>query len=272
MDIKVDSLFGIENLKDYKMHFAVYDEKDKEHPLDVFVKNRDDWQNWNNCRGNKDDFNRKYIFSLIRFYPQPNKWLFGGIFEVKTRQKGADYTTELLDKGREYIGRLLVHHPGPGVPGRAFTTERYYADLIVSQIFDKPYSGESFCGLENINHDFHILETIIPPAKNDWKTELENIKGVYLIVDKNNGKMYVGSAYGDSGIWSRWGEYINTGHGGNKDLIDIIAKEGFDYARNNFKFSLLEYYFMKTDDEVIIEREQYWKRVLLSGKYGYNKN
>jgi hypothetical protein len=30
---------------------------------------------------------------------------------------------------------------------------------------------------------------------------LENVKGVYLIVDKSNGKMYVGSAYGDTGIW-----------------------------------------------------------------------
>jgi len=30
---------------------------------------------------------------------------------------------------------------------------------------------------------------------------------------------------------------------------------------------------MKTDDDVIIQREQYWKGVLLTrGDYGYNKN
>ena len=271
MDIKVDSLFGIENLGEYKIHFAVLSD---DQPLDVFVRNKDEWQNWNNWRGDnsRDDFSRKYIFSLMRFYPQPDKWLFGGIFEVKTRQKGAYYTTELLDKGREYIGRLLIHHQGSPGRGRAFYLEKYYNNLIVSQIFDKTYSGEYFCGYENIDHDFNILESIIKTNKIDWKTALEKVKGVYLIVDKNNGKMYVGSAYGDSGIWSRWGEYIDNGHGGNDELVKIIAKEGIEYARKNFKYSLLEYRAMKTENEVIIEREQYWKNVLLSGTYGYNKN
>ena len=275
MDIKIDSLFGIEKQDDYKIHFAVSD-ADGEKPLDVFVRSKEEWQGWNNWRGDdgngKDDFSRKYIFSLIRFYHQPDKWLFGGIFEVKTRQRGAHYTTELLDKGREYIGRLLVHHQGSPGRGRAFYLEKRYDDLIVSQIFDKPYSGDIFCGYDNIDHNFHTLEAIFKTNKSDWKTALENIKGVYLIVDKNNGKMYVGSAYGESGIWSRWAEYIDTGHGGNNELVKIIGKEGIDYARNNFKYSLLEYRAMKTDNEVIIDREQYWKRVLLSGIYGYNKN
>jgi hypothetical protein len=84
--------------------------------------------------------------------------------------------------------------------------------------------------------------------------------------------MYVGSAYGESGIWSRWACYIGTGHGWNDELTKLIEQCGFDYARNNLKFSLLEYRAMKTDDQVIIDREQYWKKVLLSGSYGYNKN
>ena len=269
MDVKVDSLFGIENLDDYKIHFAVWDGED--HPLDVFVESREKWQGWNSWRGTNNRFNRKFIFSMIRFYHQPDKWLFGGIFEVKARHEDS-YTIELLEKGREYIGRLLIHYHGPGVPGSAFYLEKHYMKLIVSQIFDKPYSGDIFCGYDNIDHNFYTLEAIFKTNKNDWKAALENIKGVYLIVDKNNGKMYVGSAYGDSGIWSRWGQYIDNGHGGNKELMEIIAKEDIDYARKNFKFSLLEYRAMKTDDQVIIDREQYWKNVLLSGTYGYNKN
>ena len=270
MDIKIDSLFRIENLNDYKIHFAVWD--GEEHPLDVFVRSRDEWQGWNSWRSKKKDrFSRKFIFSMIRFYYQPDKWLFGGIFEVKARNKDS-YTIELLETCQEYIGRLLIHHPGPGVPGSAFYLEKYYNDLIVSQIFDKPYSGENFCGYENIDHDFHILETLFRTGKSDWKAALENVKGVYLIVDKSNGKMYVGSAHGESGIWSRWGRYIETGHGDNDELKKIIDTETFDYARKNFKFSLLEYRAMKTDDQVLIDREQYWKNVLLSGTYGYNKN
>ena len=53
----------------------------------------------------------------------------------------------------------------------------------------------------------------------------------------------------------------------------MIKKEGIEYARKNFRFALLEYRSMKTDDKIIIEKESYWKEVLLSrGKFGYNKN
>jgi hypothetical protein len=52
----------------------------------------------------------------------------------------------------------------------------------------------------------------------------------------------------------------------------LIKENGIDYARKNFQFSILEYRSMKTDDKIIIEREQYWKRALLSGTFGYNKN
>lgn len=156
--------------------------------------------------------------------------------------------------------------------GRAFYLENHYSSLLVSQILDKPYSGEAFCGYENVKHGFSQLEAIFKQNKQDWKAALQNVKGVYLIVDKKNGKMYVGSAYGESGIWSRWSCYIGTGHGWNDELTILIKANGIDYARENFQFSILEYRPMKTDDQVIIDREQYWKKVLLSGVFGYNKN
>ena len=43
-------------------------------------------------------------------------------------------------------------------------------------------------------------------------------KGVYLITDTSNGKMYVGSAYGENMILGRWKSYVKTGHGGNEGL------------------------------------------------------
>ena len=129
------------------------------------------------------------------------------------------------------------------------------------------------CGYENINHDFRSIENIIRTNKPDWKAALTSIKGVYLITDKSNGKRYVGSAYGDSGIWSRWACYIGTGHGWNDELTKLVEKEGIGYARSNFVFALLEYRSMKADDKTIVEREKYWKEVLLTkGQYGYNKN
>lgn len=43
--------------------------------------------------------------------------------------------------------------------------------------------------------------------------------------------------------------------------------------RGRMRFALLEQRTMKTADEVIIEREVFWKRVLMSrGQFGYKKN
>jgi hypothetical protein len=269
MEIAASCIFSIDNLSDYKIHFAVWN--GKEQPLDVFVRDKEEWKGWNSFRGNRNVFSRKYIFSLIRYYHQPDKWLFGGVFEVINRSANS-YMVTLIDHYQEYIGRLLIHYPGPGFRGRAFNLENHYSDLKVSQIFEKTYEGEAFCGYENIEHGFSQLEFIFKQNKQDWKSALENVKGVYLIVDKSNGKMYVGSAYGDAGIWSRWSSYIGTGHGWNDELTKLISSNGIDYARKNFQFSLLEFRSMKTDDQVIIDREQYWKRALQTNAFGYNKN
>jgi hypothetical protein len=267
MDIALNSILPIENPEEYKIHFAVWN--GDEQPLDVFVRDPEEWKGWNSWRGGRDDFSRRLIFSLIRYYHQPDKWLFGGIFEV-VKRGAKQNVVSLLDLHREYIGRLLVHYPGPGVRGRAFYFENHFAALKVSQIFEKPFEGEAFCGYENVEHGFSQMEAVIKRNKSDWKAALQNVKGVYLIVDHSNGKMYVGSAYGDAGIWSRWECYIGTGHGWNDQLTKLIRSKGMEYARENFYFSVLEFRSMRTDDQVIIDREQYWKRVLCTCDFGYN--
>lgn len=268
--IKIQTIMNIQNLTDFKVHFAVQN-RDGVNPLDVFVNDPDEWKGWNSWRGDRDDFSRKYIFGLIRYYHQPQKWLFGGIFKVLDR-KSDSYHVELDELHKEFIGRLLINHPGAGTQGRAFYLENYFENFEVSQIFDKPFEGEAFCGYENVAHSFSQMESIIKMNKIDWKTALQNVKGVYLITDKSNGKQYVGAAYGDSGIWSRWSCYIGTGHGWNDELTKLISTNGIGYARDNFQFSILEFRPMRTDDSIIIEREKYWKIALQTRAFGYNKN
>ena len=145
--------------------------------------------------------------------------------------------------------------------------------MSVSEILQNPYEGEDFPGYDNVRIDFSSLELLVQNQKTDWRVALENVKGVYLIVDKCNGKKYVGSAYGESGIWSRWCTYINTGHGYNDELVELIGQNGLDYARKYFQFAILELRSMKTDDDTIIKRENFWKEVLITrGNFGYNKN
>ena len=48
MGIRLGELFRIENLQDYKMHFAVWNGEDQ--PLDIFVTDKDAWKGWNSWR------------------------------------------------------------------------------------------------------------------------------------------------------------------------------------------------------------------------------
>jgi hypothetical protein len=107
----------------------------------------------------------------------------------------------------------------------------------------------------------------------DWKEQLSSVKGVYLITDTKTEKLYVGSAYGEEGIWGRWTNYANTnGSGGNKDLKKII-KDDEDYAKNHFQFAILDYYKRSISDDEILARESFWKEVLQSrGDLNYNNN
>ncbi len=104
--------------------------------------------------------------------------------------------------------------------------------------------------------------------KDNWKTALQNQKGVYLITDISNGKKYVGSAHGQNMILGRWQSYVKNGHGGNVGLKSF----DFDYIKTHFRYSILDIYKSTIDDQVVIERESWWKEVLQTRKYGYNEN
>lgn len=271
--ILLPQVFPIANPEQFKLHLACWNGSDQ--PLDIFVRDREEWDGWNKWRGMRDDFSRDYIFSLIDFYPEEDRWLFGGAYRVLSRKpvdNAPSYDIELLKDSRPLIGRLKLQLKRPG-RAKAVNFENHYKNLIVVELAPEPYSGEAFPGYEQIDVGFPMLETIFAIKRPDWKTALENMKGVYLITDTSNGKRYVGSAYGDTGIWSRWACYVQTGHGYNDELTKLIAKSGKEHARQNFRFALLEHRQMKTDDDAIIQREQYWKDVLLTrGDYGYNKN
>jgi hypothetical protein len=273
MDILLPQIYPIDDSDKYKLHLACWNGDHQ--PLDVFVNDRAEWDSWNAWRGPNNDFNRDFIFSLIDFYPEKDRWLFGGAYRVLSRRNikhAKAYTIELMEESRPLIGRLKISLKRPSrIKSHKF--EKHYAHLVVSEILPAPYSGEMFCGYDQIDIGFPLLQSIFAMQRSDWKFALENAKGVYLITDTSNGRRYVGSAYGGTGLWSRWSCYVKTGHGYTDELTRLIAKSGIEHARKYFRFSLLEHRTMKTTDDEIIKRETYWKDVLQTrGKYGYNKN
>ena len=151
--------------------------------------------------------------------------------------------------------------------------EKQLNEFEVAEILREPYAGRTFPGFENIDLSFEELEALVKNTRTDWKAALSNVKGIYLISDTKTGKRYVGSAYGNKGIWSRWHMYSRNGHGGNIELKALMKSPTLDYCRKNFRVALLEYRPSPTPDEIIVARETFWKKILLTrGKHGLNRN
>ena len=87
-----------------------------------------------------------------------------------------------------------------------------------------------------------------------------------------NGKLYIGSAYGNDCLLNRWSSYVNNLTGENVELKKVLEEKGEKYIQTNFKYSILEIFDTKTKQEYILERESYWKKVFETKKFGMNKN
>lgn len=265
--IKLGSLLGIEvnDYTKYKIHFAFGDETN---PLIAFQKNI--FKEWQESQ-NKKNFEREFIISLI--YYKNNKWLFAGVYKSNGCQRIGEkyfYDTELMNIQNDMIGRIIIDFT-KGFRQSYPNGENYIDLLYVSEIFGKPLMIEDFPGYNKVNIEYEKLKLIVETEIDTWKSALSITKGIYLIVDQISGKQYVGSATGDKAFWSRWSEYIYNGHGGNIDLKRVIKEYGLEYAKD-FKFSILETAGMSSSDETILQREAFWKDILLTRKFGYNKN
>ena len=295
-EINLAQILDIGELTDYKLHLA---QAGPRQPLEDYIgdnagpgKVGSRWKGWQEWRGEHGEGpdrwkNCTYILSFIRVYLEGNDiWLFGGIFEkLGFDEENWRYDVKLTEQGKEYIGRLKIKYSSSRP--NYLLLEKFYPKLKFHEILKAPYSGIPFSGYENISLDFPQLTSIINAGRDDWRTALVNHKGIYVIFDKETGKKYVGSAYGDNGIWSRWCRYVWSLHGNNKELkalfkenkgqskmLEIFKrKDSHDYAMANFRFTLIECWPFKTDDSAIIHRENFWKEALLSrGDYGYNAN
>ncbi|MFN5246013.1 MAG: GIY-YIG nuclease family protein [Ignavibacteria bacterium] len=266
---RVQALLGydIELLERAKMHFAASVRNNE--PMDAFFNGT--FKQWQEDQTAKN-FEKEYIISWITY--RKHEWMFAGLWKSISCKENADgrftYETKLLNVGSEFIGRLIIQYNKPfrhSYP-HALTSIK---DLSIKEILREPYTMTPFPGFEQVNINFAQLQSIILQQEPSWKSALSNVKGIYLITDMSNGKLYVGSAYGESAFWNRWNEYSQNGHGGNIILKNLVKENGREYA-DNFRFSILETRSMNAEDDAIIMREQYWKQILASKEHGYNAN
>jgi hypothetical protein len=107
-------------------------------------------------------------------------------------------------------------------------------------------------------------------AHRDWRVPLSAVAGVYLILAQGSGHLYVGSAYGESGIWGRWRNYAHSGDGGNVQLRELI-RENSTYPRQ-FRFSVLQILPKTMAREEVLKREALYKEKFGTRATGLNSN
>lgn len=261
-------LAGLE-MRKFKIHCATGTNPT---PLEAFYDG--EFKKWQEYQNNRN-FQCDHILSLIHI--GGSEWLFAGVYKVngvqpKSNDKKSwfEYSTSEIPGLEHLTGKAIV------VFNKQFRAsylkgDRYADSLLVKEIKPERQSIGDFPGYNKVCLPFRGLKTVVRQQLQSWKTALSNIAGIYLISDTMTGKQYVGSACGDVGIWERWCAYADTGHGGNKELRDLLSDKGNDYALN-FQFTILEVVDLNASLEYIASRECHWKDALLTRQYGYNKN
>lgn len=254
-----------------KLHLATWN--GHQDPLDVFFAgNFESWQSWQGKR----NFERPLIVSLIKL-PGRDRWLFAGCYRRLGRSWVEEpapahwsYQTAEVAATAPLSGRVVV---GFERSGRAayLDADRWASKLVVRQVLERRMAVGEFRGYHHVRLKKATLDLIVSQELQSWKGALSAVAGVYLIADTHTGRLYVGSATGEGGIWARWCQYAADGHAGNNELRKLLDGAGADYARH-FQFAVLEIADTHASAEEVLRRESHWKEVLRTRDHGYNGN
>ena len=268
--IKLNDILKLGNLNNVKIRFNLMFGGNWK-PIEIFKDNNlNELLNghyWNYPK-KKSYKNGQVTVGLIRIKSNENLFLLfhiGKVTKDLNIKGGVGYEFETLTEYEKYFGRVIVRYKNKSQNMVRLATS-VIDDCEIAQILPDVFDNDIFPGYDKVNISWNELSRVI--TKENWKTALRNQKGVYLITDTSNGKMYIGSAYGDEMILNRWKSYVQSGNGGNKELKMLE----FDHIKKHFRFSILDIFKSTTDSEIIIERESWWKVTLLSRKFGYNAN
>jgi hypothetical protein len=268
--ILLNEILKLDNLDNVKIRFNLMF-RDNWNPIEIFKNDAMDilleGQYWN-YKKKKSYRDGQVTVGFIRISSGNDLWLLfhiGKITKDLNRLDGVGYEYEILSEYEKYFGRLIIKYKNK-VQSMIRHAKSVIHDCEVVQILPDTFDNDIFPGYDKVNVTWHELSRLI--SKESWKTALQNQKGVYLITDISNSKMYIGSAYGENMILGRWQSYVKTGNGGNIELKNL----DFEYIKQNFKYSILDIFKSTVDDQVIITRESWWKSVLMTREFGYNKN
>lgn len=252
---------------DTKIHLACWN--GKEHPIDAYYAG--EFQAWQEQQ-NRNNFKGAYVLGLIDL--GAGHWLFAGLYHVlgsgpnPSKPGAVLYSTSLMVGQEDLVGRIVVQHHR-GKIRQSYIWWKPEISLPIVEIRPEKMSIEEFPGYNAVVISHAKLQIITRQQITSWRAALFRIKGVYLILDTSTGKPYVGKASGSDGIWQRWCQYADSGHGGNVELRRVLLDRGTEHVRY-FQYSILEIADTHASDDDILARESYWMTVLRSREFGLN--
>lgn len=283
MDLPLNYILNLTNdeIKNSKLELNMVASSGGKPFLDIWLNHTDEEKAEGICKncsywgwyGNQRNFSEgKWVFSFARI--KNDEWLLMSVGEVVKVPSNTWAEVNIIDRFKPLFGRLIVKFKKGNTHARyTFNLITYINKITVKEILPCIYSGESFEGYDKVHIPFYRLSDVfkgkILPT---YYEALKRISGVYCLTDTNTGKLYIGSATGEEGVLQRWGNYLDSKHGGNKKLIALYKKVGAEYFEKYFTFTLLEYFNLSYDPIKVIEREQYWKKCFDTIRNGYNDN
>ena len=220
-----------------------------------------------------------FLLAFAQYYPYgPNYYIFGGMYKVeKILPEVFDtegYKLTLLPNFMDFRKRLIIRLSRPigrDIYNKPYNTVQRDFDPEVYELAPATKLG-SFPGYNNVLITHKDLQTIYNMEAPEWKSALSCVKGIYCITDTSTGQLYIGSASGDGeGIWQRWSSYADVSNlTGENKTFEELKNSGANYIIDNFSYTILEIFDMRTKREEIIHREEYWKRVFKTVKFGMN--
>ncbi len=204
-------------------------------------------------------------------------------------------------EGQEKLDKMPLRFPYP----EYFTSGVYYdmqltdimSDLINRLVID--WGKSTICWHQWIEHDKNIIAIYSPKDKrevkafksydktlltydelytivqdpityDDWHFALSNVNCIYIILDKETGKQYIGSTYGQDGILGRWKNYALTKDGGDIGIKEELNMRPLAY--NHFQYSILRVLPKTITPDEAISIETLYKEKLGSKMFGNNRN